>query len=202
MIGFVKGNFLYSDSNRIVIDVHGVGYEITVKPKELNNLKVGVEYSLFIQTIFKEMDGFELYGFSSLKEKNIFNHLISVSKVGPKVSMAILDDISPEELISAIIDKQINSLSKIKGIGSKTSERIILELSDKFKKLFKDISPQKVSLGHNFFHQIEDLNSILANLGYSPKQIKVVIESFKEEDFKNNNFEDIIKQALKRIGSV
>ena len=93
-------------------------------------------------------------------------------------------------------------MKKIKGIGSKTSERIILELSDKFKKLFKDISPQKVSSGHNFFHQIEDLNSILANLGYSPKQIKVVIESFKEEDFKNNNFEDIIKQALKRIGSV
>ncbi|MBN2694304.1 Holliday junction branch migration protein RuvA [bacterium] len=200
MIGFIKGSFLYSDNEAAIIDVNGVGYQVYIKSHELGGLQIGVDYQYYIQSIYRENIGVELFGFSSLKEKHVFNHLLSVSKVGPKLALSILDNLSTEELISSIIDKQITRLSSIKGIGGKTSERIILELSDKFQKQFKT-APTSKSSG-NSVTIIQDLHSILQNLGYSTKQIKAVLESFQSEELQSNKLESLIKIALKRIGSI
>ncbi len=200
MIGFIKGLFLYSDNEAAIIDVNGVGYQIFIKSHELETLQVGVNYQFYIQSIYREATGVELFGFSSLKEKHVFNNLLSVSKVGPKLAISILDNISTEELISSIIDKQITRLSSIKGIGGKTSERIILELSDKFQKQFKTTPTSKNSV--NSVTIIQDLHSILQNLGYSTRQIKAVLESFQSEELQNNKLESLIKIALKRVGSI
>ncbi len=201
MIAYLEGIFKYKDLEFVVIDVNGVGYALYIKNKDAESLEKGVHYNFFVQSFFREQVGFELYGFFSLKEKNIFNELIKVNKVGNKTALAILNQIYTEDLISAIIDKDINILSSVKGIGKKTSERIILELSDKFKKKFTSkISKNKnLSIQDSSLNLIKDLDSVLGNLGYSSKSIKMVLESFTKEELDTNDLEELIKISLKRI---
>jgi len=201
MIGYLNGIFQYRDNNFVIIDVNGVGYQIYLKSKEAMELKKGVHYQFFVQTFFKDQVGFELYGFTSLKEKNIFNELVKVNKVGSKTAIAILDHIYTEDLISAIIDKEVNILSSVKGIGKKTSERIILELSDKFKKKFKGIVKTSSKLNAPI-DLLKDLTSVLGNLGYGNKAIKIVIDSFTTADFEGKDLEELIKLSLKRIRTI
>jgi len=202
MIGYLKGEFIYSDADKVILDVNGVGYEVYIKQSELSSMKKGVEYRYYIQTFFKEQIGFELYGFSSLKEKRVFNQLITVNKVGAKTALAILDSNTAEDLISAIIDKQVHILSAVKGIGKKTSERIILELSDKFKKEFKGVTALNKKNKTSNLSIVDDLNSILGNLGYSPRQIRVVMDSFTSREFEDNDLESLIKISLKRMRGI
>ena len=199
MIGYLKGEFVYSDNDKIVLNVNNVGYDIYIKNKDIPNMKKGAEYQFYIQTFFKEQIGFELYGFDSLKEKKVFNQLVKVNKVGSKTALAVLDGNSPEDLISAIIDKQVHILSAVKGIGKKTSERIILELSDKFKKEFKGIvSSNKGKKGDDTV-LLNDLNSILMNLGYSTRQIRLVLDTLTKSDVEGKDLESLIKISLKRM---
>jgi len=203
MIGYLNGIFQYRDSDSVIIDVNGVGYQIHIKEKEAEDLKKGVHYQFFVRTFFKDQIGFELYGFRTLKEKNIFNELVKVNKVGSKTALAVLNQIYTEDLISAIIDKDITILSSVKGIGKKTSERIILELSDKFKKKFKGLVKVSSSTRLNSsINLLKDLTSVLGNLGYSNKSIKIVIDSFTTEDFEGKDLEELIKLSLKRIRTI
>jgi Holliday junction DNA helicase RuvA len=202
MIGYLKGEFVYSDNDRIVLNVNGVGYDLLIKQRDIPNMKKGAEYQFYVQTFFKEQIGFELYGFDSLKEKRVFNQLVKVNKVGSKTALAVLDGNSPEDLISAIIDKQVDILSAVKGIGKKTSERIILELSDKFKKEFKGIvASNKVNKGDESA-LLDDLNSILLNLGYSTRQIRSVLDSLTKADVEGKDLEELIKVSLKRMRGI
>lgn len=202
MIGYLRGKFLHRDGDDCVLDVNQVGYLIHTRKRILDELQSGVDYSFFIQPIFKEQLGLSLYGFESSKEKKLFNQLLKVNKVGAKLALTILDNISPEELVSAIIDKQVNILSSVKGIGQKTSERIILELSDKLKKEFKGSKPKKGGNDNSYLALIRDLESILGNLGYQNKQIKLVLGTFQKSDYEDNTLENLIKIALKRIGGI
>ncbi len=202
MIGYLKGEFIYSDNDKIVLNVNGVGYDIFIKQKDIINMKKGAEYQFYIQTFFKEQVGFELYGFDSLKEKRVFNQLVKVNKVGSKTALAVLDGNNPEDLISAIIDKQVHILSAVKGIGKKTSERIILELSDKFKKEFKGIVASNKGKKGSSNALLDDLNSILGNLGYSTRQIKLVMDSLTKSDVEGNDLEALIKISLKRMRGI
>ncbi len=202
MIGYLKGEFIYSDNDKIVLNVNGVGYDIFIKQKDIVNMKKGGEYQFYIQTFFKEQIGFELYGFDSLKEKRVFNQLVKVNKVGSKTALAVLDGNNPEDLISAIIDKQVHILSAVKGIGKKTSERIILELSDKFKKEFKGIVASNKSKKGSESVLLDDLNSILNNLGYSTRQIRLVMDSLTKSDIESNDLESLIKVSLKRMRGI
>ena len=202
MIGYLKGEFIYSDNDRVVLDVNGVGYDLLIKPKDISNMKKGGEYQFYVQTFFKEQIGFELYGFDSLKEKRVFNQLVKVNKVGSKTALAVLDGNSPEDLISAIIDKQVNILSAVKGIGKKTSERIILELSDKFKKEFKGIVSSNKGKKGDDSALLDDLNSILMNLGYSTRQIRLVLDSLTKADVEGQDLEGLIKISLKRMRGI
>lgn len=202
MIGYLKGEFIYSDSDKIVLNVNGVGYDIFIKSRDIVNMKKGAEYQFYIQTFFKEQIGFELYGFDSLKEKRVFNQLVKVNKVGSKTALAVLDGNNPEDLISAIIDKQVHILSAVKGIGKKTSERIILELSDKFKKEFKGIVASNKGKKGTETVLLDDLNSILSNLGYSTRQIRLVMDSLTKSDIESNDLESLIKISLKRMRGI
>ena len=130
MIGYLKGKLLYNDENVIVLDVNGVGYELTVSSACLKNVLENDGGEVYTYTAVKE-DDVSLYGFIDREEKKSFLKLITVSGVGPKMAITILSSISLSELYSAIAFEDVKKLSSVKGLGKKTAERIILELKEK-----------------------------------------------------------------------
>jgi Holliday junction DNA helicase RuvA len=142
---------------RVVIDVHGVGYEVSVPVTTFSALPdLGAEVSIDIHTHVRE-DVIALYGFSTRRERMIFEKLMTISGIGPKLAVTILSGGSVEELVGAIKRGDLPRLTAIPGVGKKTAERIILELKDKFQE-FADAAPKPAVQ--------TDVVSALENLGY------------------------------------
>jgi Holliday junction DNA helicase RuvA len=149
---------------------------------------------LFISFQVRE-DSHTLFGFATEGERHLFNHLISVSGIGPNTGRMMLSSITPEEIQSAIVNGQVAVIQKIKGIGPKTAQRVILELQDKLKKLGSDtllpITAAKLSVP-------EEALSALVMLGFAKNQVEKVLTAIlqKEGDL---SVEDLIKAALKKL---
>ena len=135
MIAFLRGRILDKQPNRIVVDVNGVGYDVSVPLSTFYGLgEVGGEIALRIHTHVRE-DALLLYGFATRLEQDLFERLIGVSGIGPKVALAVLSGIEPPELIRAIERSDLARLTAIPGVGKKTSERIVLELKDRLPRV-------------------------------------------------------------------
>lgn len=135
MISIITGNVLYFNESKAIIKTNsGLGYEIHV----YFVLMVGQEVELFTSQIFRENTQ-ELYGFKSLHERNIFEHLLNVKGVGPKSAYALIENLGAEELVQAILTEDRDRLRKAPGVGPKASSQIILDLAEKFKKHFVDL---------------------------------------------------------------
>src|SRR3954462_6975558 len=131
MIAHLRGRLLEKHPNRVTIDVQGVGYEAHVPLSTFYGLpEAGGDFSLRIHTHVRE-DALSLYGFATLLELQLFERLISVSGIGPKLALAVLSGIEPDELITAVKVGDVARLTAIPGVGKKTAERIGLELKDK-----------------------------------------------------------------------
>ncbi len=128
MISFIRGEAVSFSDNSIILDNNGIGYEIAVSNTTLANVEKGSPYVCLHTYLSVRDDGIFLYGFYSKEERNMFLKLITISGVGPKAALGILSGIELNELMSAIMSADIKRLSKIKGVGKKTAERIILEL--------------------------------------------------------------------------
>lgn len=139
MIGYIKGNVLYRADNVVVLENNGVGYEVCCSASALQNLLSAGKGEVFTYTAVRE-DGIFLYGFVSVEEKNMFLKLISVSGVGPKMGITVLSGMNLSALALAIATSDVKTLSKIKGLGKKTAERIILELREKIHEGDADTS--------------------------------------------------------------
>jgi holliday junction DNA helicase RuvA len=157
VIAHLRGKLMQKDPARVVIDVHGVGYEVSVPVTTLTALPdLGAEVSIDIHTHVRE-DVIALYGFSTRRERIIFEKLMTISGIGPKLAVTILSGGSVEDLVGAIKRGDLPRLTAIPGVGKKTAERIILELKDKFQE-FVDASPKP---------EVQtDVVSALENLGY------------------------------------
>jgi len=134
MIALLRGKVANITSDTITLDVHGVGYLVYVTKLDIPNLMLEQEHSLHISTIVRE-DSITLFGFQQAKNREIFDILRSVNKVGPKLAMGILGAISVSDLAAAVQSKNTAILTKIPGIGKKTAERMCLELKNKLSKL-------------------------------------------------------------------
>lgn len=158
MIAHLRGTLTQKDPARVVVDVHGVGYEVCVPLTTFTALPdPGSEVSMDIHTHVRE-DVIALYGFSTRRERVIFEKLMTISGIGPKLAVTILSGGSVDELVGAIKRGDLPRLTAIPGVGKKTAERIILELKDKLQE-FTEASPKG---------GIEtDVLSALENLGYS-----------------------------------
>ena len=158
MIAHLRGTLMQKDPARVVVDVHGVGYEVCVPLTTFTALPdPGSEVSIDIHTHVRE-DVIALYGFSTRRERVIFEKLMTISGIGPKLAVTILSGGSVEELAGAIKRGDLARLTAIPGVGKKTAERIILELKDKLQE-FTEASPKEgVEI---------DVLSALENLGYS-----------------------------------
>ena len=131
MYNYIKGRFMYADENVVVVEANGVGYELFVGPQTASRLgKTGDECKVYCYLNVKE-DEMSLFGFADLAEKELFVKLINVSGIGCKMAISILGSGSLSDIISAIASADVAKLSKIKGIGKKTAERLVVELRDK-----------------------------------------------------------------------
>ena len=198
MIGFIKGVIISIYKEKIVVlTSSGVGYEIGVPVSYLAtpDFSKEREVELLIKTIVRE-DAIELYGFLTLEEKNFFEELISISKLGPKIALNILSHMSPEETSRAICTENISSLTRIPGIGKKTARRIILELKERLKEMNNPstfpVLPEKENQTYI------DALSALKNLGYREEEVDDMIKELlkKEPELR---VEEVIRNVLRNL---
>ena len=197
MIAHLKGVLFRKTTQSIIIDVGGVGYEVSVPLSTFYSLpETDENVSLKIHTHVKD-DALTLFGFNTSLEKALFLMLVSVSGIGPKLSVNILSGMGPQDLLEAIAHGDAIRLQAIPGIGKKTAERIALELKDRASKALgeMDISPIPVSRAKDRVI-IEDTLSALMNLGYSPKSARLAIEKAKSR-VKEMALEDLIRESLR-----
>ncbi len=195
MIAHLRGRLLEKHPNRVIVDVQGVGYEAQVPLSTFYDLaEPGTEVSLRIHTHVRE-DALALYGFATLLELQLFERLISVSGIGPKLALAVLSGIEPNDLIVAVKQSDVARLTAIPGVGKKTAERIGLELKDKMAALQPPASAQHVPAGESLR---TDVLSALINLGYHrPLAEKAADAAIKSSGA--GSFEQTLRLALREL---
>jgi Holliday junction DNA helicase RuvA len=200
VIAHLRGSILEKHPNRIVIDVNGVGYDVFVPLSTFYGLgETGAAIALRIHTHVRE-DALLLYGFATLLEQELFERLISVSGIGPKVGLAVLSGIEPQELIAAIERGDLARLTAIPGVGKKTSERIVLELKDRLPR-----GQVAAAIGGTAAAAApalrDDVVSALVNLGYHrPLAEKAAEAAVKTVGSSSDaSFERVLKQALREV---
>jgi len=161
MIAHLRGRLLAKHPNQAVIEAGGVGYDVTISVPTFSGLPaVGSEFGLHIHTHVRE-DTIALYGFLQPAEKGLFERLITVSGIGPKLAITILSGMAADDLAAAIRGNDVGRLTRIPGIGKKTAERMVLELRDKLPAGGVEISAPVTASPVQ-----EDVLSALVNLGY------------------------------------
>ena len=195
MYSFIKGNLFHKSENVAVIDCNGVGYEINISQSTLADLpQIGKEVLLHTYLIVRE-DEMMLCGFSKLEEKQMFLKLISVSGIGSKKALAILSCVNYQDLQNAIYSQDASFIAKIKGVGKKTAERIIVELKDKVSVGFDLFTPITVSGADSEFTQDkQDAVQALISLGIQKAEATRIVN--KVASF-GDSCEIIISKALK-----
>jgi holliday junction DNA helicase RuvA len=162
MIAHLRGKLLAKHPNQAIVETVGVGYDVTISVPTFSDLpEVGAEVALHIHTHVRE-DAIALYGFLRSSEKLLFEKLITVSGIGPKLAITILSGMAAEEMVRAIRGNDITRLTRIPGIGKKTAARMVLELRDKLP----ETAPASVTATASLSAVEEDVLSALVNLGY------------------------------------
>lgn len=194
MIYSLKGTVQELNPTSVVIDVHGVGYYVGISLQTSEKLHLGQPAFLNIQQIIRE-DAHLLFGFNTILEKEMFNLLISVNGVGPVSAIIMLSSLSLDEIASAILSNNSALLQKVKGIGTKTAERIIVDLRDKVQKF--NNSEENISAVVNNKVKEEAL-SALEVLGIAKKMSEKIADRFLKQN-PELTVEDLVKQILKNI---
>jgi holliday junction DNA helicase RuvA len=200
VIAHLRGKIFEKHPNRIVLDVSGVGYDVFVPLSTFYGLgDPGADIALRIHTHVRE-DALTLYGFATLLEQELFERLIGVSGIGPKVALAVLSGIEPQELIRAIERADLARLTAIPGVGKKTSERIVLELKDRLPRA-QIASAAAGGTAPDVPVVRDDVLSALVNLGYHrPLAEKAVDAALKTlGSSPDAGFERMLKQALREL---
>ena len=194
MIAFVKGYFVRKTPAQVLVDVHGVGYELQISLNTYSSIQNQDEGQLFTYFHVRE-DAQILFGFFDEAEKTLFIQLISVSGVGAATARMMLSSMKPAELIRAITEGNVRLLESIKGIGKKSAERIVLELKDKFAKTSFDSNIS--TLKNNSLEQ-DALNALIA-LGIARSTGEQAVNKVIKAEPGIDKVEEIIKKALKTI---
>jgi Holliday junction DNA helicase RuvA len=184
MIAFLRGRLLEKHPNRVIVDVQGVGYEVFVPVSSFFGMtEPGGEVALRVHTHVRE-DVIALFGFATSRELDLFERLIAVSGIGPKLALAVLSGIEADELVQAVQRGDVARLTMIPGVGKKTAERVVLELRDRLATL----PPQSAGAGQTTAGSMrDDLLSALINLGYhrpvAEKAADAALKSHAAEGF-------------------
>lgn len=197
MIGSLKGNILRIDSMTVLVEVNGVGYEVFMPLRLLQDLKINSEYFIYVQQIIRE-DANHLFGFLDYNSKVFFNELVKVNGIGPKTALAILSTLSLDEFIKAILQEDVKSIVSVPGIGKKTAERMIVEFKDKVEKMnlgvgtLDEVFDENSIKNDNLFAYNEAIAALVA-LGYKESLALSYVKKVYEDGM---NTRDIIVKAL------
>lgn len=195
MIAYLTGQIRERAPGRVVLDVHGVGYELFIPVSTFSQLPAaGQSASLYVHTHVRE-DALQLYAFATALERSLFEKLISVSNVGPKLALAVLSGLSAPELAAAITGSDLARLTAVPGIGKKTAERICVELRDKLAEL--PLGP--VAAAPAPPPASEEVLSALVNLGYSRFLAEKALAKAAGQTT-GAGFEELFKRCLQAIG--
>ena len=197
MRAFIKGKVIDEFEGGVVLENNGIGYGILCSAALLAKLSAEKEGGVFTYLQVKE-DGLSLFGFDNKEEKRMFLKLISVSGIGPKMAMGILSGMRVNELATAIAMNDVKGLSRIKGLGKKTAERIILELRESVSAENAAIAAEESFAAPVFTSEDEDAIIALMGLGFSGIQSRNAVKTAKEQGAET--IQDVISFALKSMG--
>ena len=199
MIASLTGRLAFKAPTYLILDVHGVGYEVCIPLSTyygLPNLSESV--SLNVHTHVRE-DAIQLFGFLTAQEKGAFVLLTSVSGVGPKLALSVLSALSVSDLAAAIRSGDVEKLTTVPGIGNKSASRLVLELKDKVEKLHPALAPASELPRQGQDAVFDDALSALVNLGYRPQDAKEALKLVKKSNDESIVLKDMIRESLKEL---
>lgn len=189
MITHLNGRLVEKAPTNLVVECNGVGYFVKISLNTFSQIGADEHLKIFTQLQVRE-DAHTLYGFYSIKEREMFNHLIAVSGIGANTAILMLSALTPDEIASAIVGEDVNLIKSIKGIGAKTAQRLIIDLKDKVAK--SDFAVENIVVSNNT-NQNDALTALLS-LGFDKNRAEKAIKKVVTDDL---SVEEIIKQALK-----
>jgi Holliday junction DNA helicase RuvA len=196
MISHLRGSLLEKHPNLITVDVNGVGYEVTIPVSAYSSLPAaGAEVRLYIHTHVRE-DALSLFGFLTPSDKMLFEKLITVSGIGPKLAITALGGLTAPDLAAAIRAGSLDQLVRIPGVGKKTAERMVLELRDKLDLLPGAAAPAAPKSA--FSGTEEDVISALANFGSTRTAAESAVIKARSST-ESNEFDGLFRRALKLV---
>ena len=195
MIAHLRGKLIHKEPGQAIVEASGVGYDVAISVPTFTALpSVGAETSLHVHTQVSE-DQIALFGFLDREEKRLFERLITVSGVGPKLAIKILSGLSPERTVQAIRSQDHAQLTRIPGVGRKLAERLVVELKDKLEDFAVAPTPSAMA-----GPTMDDVLSALTNLGYQrPAAEKAIEQSVAKEKALAGDFDGLFRAALKVI---
>jgi Holliday junction DNA helicase RuvA len=198
VIAHLRGQILSKSPNAVVIDCGGVGYELAISVTTYTEIgDVGAEARLHVHTHVRE-DALLLFGFAELTEKRLFEKLLTISGIGPKLAITVLSGISAERLVGAIRGGDHATLTRIPGIGKKTAERVVLELKDKLDDL-AGFAAAGITARPSLGATAEDVLSALVNLGYPRPIAQKAVETAAKDAAVAGDFERLFRASMAAV---
>jgi len=191
MIGRLNGRLIEKNPTDLLIECGGVGYEVKISLNTFSQLGSDEAVQVFTKLIVRE-DAHILYGFANKEEREMFNHLVSVSGIVPNTAKIMLSSLVPDEIAQAILTEDVTTIQKIKGIGTKTAQRVIIDLKSKVSKM--ELSSENIFSSNNR-NRFDALNA-LVSLGFDKKSAEKVLDKI---DTGNQSVEELIKDALRNL---
>lgn len=200
MIGQLHGIILEKQAPQLVLDVHGVGYEIDAPMSTFYQLPdLGQAVRLYIHFVVRE-DAHHLYGFYTHDERYLFRTLLKVNGIGPRLALTILSGVEPDEFVRCVLNNDTASLVRLPGVGKKTAERLVIEVRDKLSDWYQAEKTQRTMLiqqGPKGHHQIlQDAISALVALGYKQQEANRTIAKIDDGE---TSSEELIRRALREM---
>lgn len=189
MITHLNGKLVEKNPTNLVIECFGVGYEVKISLNTFSAISSDESVKIFTQFVVRE-DAQILYGFATTEEREMFNHLVSVSGIGPNTAMIMLSSLLPSEIASAILSEDVKIIQGVKGIGAKTAQRVLVDLKDKMAKF--EFSSDNIFVQNNT--KRFDALTALASLGFDKKAAEKALDKVSTGE---DSVEQLIKHALK-----
>jgi Holliday junction DNA helicase RuvA len=191
MISRLNGRLIEKNPTDLLIECAGVGYEVKISLNTFSVLPDQEAIILYTKQIIRE-DAHMLYGFASKDEREMFTHLISVSGIGPNTAIIMLSSMTPDEIAQAIVSEDVARIQKVKGIGTKTAQRVIIDLKGKVAKM--ELGTENIFSSNNR-NRFDALNA-LVSLGFDKKSAEKVLDKI---DTGTQTVEELIKEALRQL---
>ena len=202
MIALLRGVVAARNNDSVVVDVHGVGYQVFVPGPMVGTMSPGTEVRMHIHTSVRE-DAITLFGFTEIRDRDVFLALTTVKGIGPKLAMAVMGGLALSELVSSVAGGDVKRLTKVPGLGKKTAERIVVELRDRFETLMSELN---ITSSHHESSVIpassalqDDVKSALSNLGFKASHIDKALSELMELPDAPGDFDGLFRDALKRL---